>query len=223
MNPTIDLDTLRESVFFRDVEDEILVDIVPHCEVLPLAAGETLFEQDSASNALYFLEVGQIQVLRRYPDGNELVIATESPPYVIGEISMMANLPRSGRVVAVETCRLIKLGRDEILEVCARIPEMTVQTLTNLGQRLYRLNLRVRENAVSNVAARIASLLLLLTDNQAAKIDGNLSPDDIARATAVNSEVVDRLLKQWSEYEIISHDGQQITINHPEALRNLIG
>lgn len=224
MSQTIHLDTLHSSVFFTDVSDTVLESVLPHCEIMTLATGDILFEQDSQADALYFLESGKIQVIRRYPEGYEVVIATEEPPYIIGEISMLAGQVRTGRVVAIENCRLIKISQKAILELCESASEIPLQALKNLGIRLYRLNLRVRENAISNVSARVASLLLLMANNETSSFKNTSATiNDMARAAATNSDIVNRLLKQWAEYEIISLSEQEISIKQAEALRNLAG
>jgi CRP/FNR family transcriptional regulator len=220
---TINADTLRNSFLFKDVDQSILEQVAKHCQAMELHAGETLFEQDSVSDALYFLESGQIHVVRHYPEGYEVVIATEVPYYVIGELSLLANQPRTGSVVAVGDCDLIKLSRASILEICEKIPEISLKATSHLGKRLYRLNLRVRESAIGNIAARIASVLLLLAENQDTNDFSSVAVTRLARATAINPDAVERLLKQWSDYEIISQNGQKITIHNLETLRNLAG
>lgn len=220
---TINADTLRNSFLFKDVDQALLQKVVQHCQPMELHAGETLFEQDSEPDALYFLETGQIHVVRHYPEGYEVVIATETPYYVIGELSLLANMPRTGSVVAVGDCDLIKLSRDAILEICENVPQISLQALTHLGERLYRLNLRVRESAIGNITARVASVLLLLSDNQSGTSIASVPITRLARATAINAEAVERLLKRWAEYDIISLNGQQITIHKLNTLHDLAG
>ena len=220
---TINADTLRNSFLFKDVEQSILEEVARHCQTMELHAGETLFEQDSAPDALYFLESGQIHVVRHYPEGYEVVIATEVPYYVIGELSLLANEPRTGSVVAVGDCELIKLSRASILEICEKMPQISLKAMNHLGKRLYRLNLRVRESAIGNIAARVASVLLLLAENQENQTFSSVGVARLARATAINPDAVERLLKQWADYEIISQNGQEIRLHKIEALRNLAG
>lgn len=220
---TINADTLRNSFLFKDVDQAILEEVAKHCQAMELHAGETLFEQDSAPDALYFLESGQIHVVRHYPEGYEVIIATEVPYYVIGELSLLANQPRTGSVVAVGDCDLIKLSRDSILEICEKIPEISLKAISHLGKRLYRLNLRVRESAIGNIAARVASVLILLAENNQTKTFPAVAVTRLARATAINPDAVERLLKQWAEYEIISQSGQSIIVHNLEALHNLAG
>jgi CRP/FNR family transcriptional regulator, cyclic AMP receptor protein len=222
MATTYNVSVLRNSFLFKEADESVLKAVNQHCEVMELDAGETLFEQDTAPDNMYFLIDGQIHIVRHYPEGYDVTIATEVPFYVIGELSMLANQPRTGSVVAVGDCDLIRLSRKAVLEICETYPEVAVRALSHLGTRLYRLNLWVRESAVSNVSARIASVLLLMAGNQNTTLN-DVSITRLGRATAIDADVVERLLRQWAEYGVITIDNQQITIQQIEALRTFAG
>jgi CRP-like cAMP-binding protein len=215
---TIDYQILRNSFLFKDVDNMLLRLIAAHLQPMNLAAGDTLFEQNADADAMYFLESGQIHVIRQYPDGDEVILATEVPYYVIGELSMLANEPRTGKVVAVGDCDLLKLSRDDFLHLVKVTPEIAVSALDDLGKRLYKLNLRVRESAIGNVAARVASVLLLMDDSSQA-----VSMTRLARATAMDADVVERLLKDWESKGIISLKEQKLRILDMVVLQSIAG
>ncbi len=196
MSMTINPQLLRNSFLFTEADDKVLYDVAKHCQFMELSAGERLFEQDTPADALYFLESGQVHVVRQYADGSDIIIATEVPYYVIGELSLLANQPRTGSVVAVGDCDLVMLSRQAILDICENMPEVAVRALTHLGSRLYRMNLHIRENAIGNVSARVASVLLLLANNHDGMLDASISMTRIARATAIDVNVVTQLLNQ---------------------------
>jgi CRP/FNR family cyclic AMP-dependent transcriptional regulator len=222
MATTFDISVLRNSFLFKDADETVLQEVSKYCEVMELDAGETLFKQDAQPDGMYFLVDGQVHVVRHYLEGYDVTIATEVPYYVIGELSMLANQPRSGSVVAVGDCDLIKLNRNAVFELCQTFPNIAVHALSHLGNRLYRLNLWVRESAVSNVSARIASVLLLMAGNAAVTLN-DVSTTRLARATAMDADVVERILRQWDEYGVISTQEQQITIRNLAALQNFAG
>ncbi len=223
MSQVINQDVLRSSFLFMGVSQEVLQQVAGYCRPMELGAGETLFEQDSEPDAMYFLESGQIHVMRSYPDGREVVLATEVPFYVIGEISLLANQPRSGSVVAVGDCDLVMLRRDDIFQMCHDMPQVAVQALDHLGKRLYRMNLHVRESAIGDVNARIATILMLLAKNQPGEIEQAVPAASIARATALDTDVVEQSLKKWVEEGIIEVNGPQITINDVNRLHQIAG
>lgn len=223
MVQTISPVILRNSFLFKEIGTDVLSDMVKHCQRMELPAGETLFEQDSEPDAMYFLEAGQIHIVRHYASGYEVILATEVPYYVIGELSMLANQPRTGSVVAVGNCDLIRVSHDAIEEISRQHPGVPFNALKHLGKRLYKLNLRVRENAIGNVRARIASVLLLLSNEQNGEIQGLINLNRLARATAIDTDVVEHLMKDWSSDGILSMDGQSVTIHDTDKLKNIAG
>lgn len=222
MATTFNLSVLRNSFLFKEADESVLQAVGKHCEAMELDAGEILFEQDTHPTDMYFLVDGQIHIVRHYPEGYDVTIATEVPYYVIGELSLLANQPRTGSVVAVGDCDLVRLSRQAVFEICETYPDVAVRALSHLGNRLYRLNLWVRESAVSNVGARIASVLLLMSNSENRTLS-NVSTTRLARATAINADVVERMLRQWHEYGVIHVDNQQITILKVEALQTFAG
>jgi len=223
VNKTISPDILRNSFLFKDTETAVLEDIVKHCQRMELPAGETLFEQHTEPDAMYFLEEGQIHVVRHYPDGYEVILATEVPYYVIGELSLLANRPRTGKVVAVGDSDLIRMSRETVVELCQKFPEIAFRGLSHLGNKLYQLNLQVRESAIGNVGARVASVLLLITTNASGETHNSISVTRLARATAMDADVIEYLLNQWAGDGILSINGQQITIHQLDWLKNKAG
>ena len=219
----VEYQKLRDADLFKSLSDDVLRQLAEHCDYLELPAGATLFPQNAPGDAFYLLETGQVHVVREYPDGEQVILVTEGPYYVIGELSMLMGQPRTGAVVAVSDCSLIALKKEGFDEVCARMPQLAVQVMQYLGMRLYRMNLLVRENAIGNAAARVANLLLLLAGERAGPVGSKISLNHVARATAADVDVVQRLLQEWASEGYISIEDGQITVHNVETLRDIAG
>jgi CRP-like cAMP-binding protein len=205
------------------LDDEILRALAEHCEYRELPAGVTLFEQGAPGDALYLLQTGQVHIVRQHPDGEQVILATEGPYYVIGDLSMIADQPRTGAVVAVSDCGLIRLDRDSFCRACDRYPGLAFSVMTYLGRRLYRMNLQVREFAIGNVAARVASVILLLSGSANGASTGQIHVSRVARAAATDADVVERLLASWANEGYLTFDGRQVTLHAIETLRAIAG
>ena len=215
-------DRLRDTALLENLPEEALIDLAKHCRYMELPAGDTLFKQGDPGDALYILEDGQIHVVRVYPSGEEIILATHGPYYAIGELSMVAHQPRTGSVVAVSDCTLISLEREAFVNTCNRVPEMMSSILSHLGLRLYDMNLLVREHALKNVESRIASLLMMLASgNDNPRIDVALPR--IARATATDSDTVNVFFRKWTKLGYVSLEGQALIIKNMDAIRELAG
>jgi CRP-like cAMP-binding protein len=220
---TTDYQQLRNYTMFRELSDDALVELFKRCQRVELPAGETLFQQNDPGDALYLLETGQVHIIRQYPDGEQVILATEAPYYAIGDLSMLVNNPRTGAVVAVSDCTMIALERQAFLEVCDHIPDVAVHVVRYLARRLHRLNLQVREYAISNVAARIASVLWLLSGGEAGEISGRVRVSRVARAVATDADTVERILAEWDAAGYIAYDGRRLTILDLDTIRNIAG
>lgn len=223
MNQTITPTLLRNSFLFKGVDSDILAEVAGHCQRLELLAGDTLFEQDSVPDAMYFLEAGQIHVVRQYRSGQEVILATEVPYYVIGELSLLANQPRTGSVVAVGNCDLVKVSRDTIEILSHKHPDIALKALGHLSKRLYRLNLHVRESAIGNVQARIATVLELLANGTEGKIVSEVNTTQLARATALDADVVKHTMSQFVSEGVISVEGYAVSVTDLARLKNIAG
>jgi CRP/FNR family transcriptional regulator len=213
----VDYQQLRDAELFQELDDATLIELAAHCKYRELSAGETLFRQDDSGDALYILAAGQIHVVRVYPTGEEVILATEGPYYAIGELSLLAQQPRTGSVVAVSDCTLLALERKAFMDTCAQMPEVAVRALDYVSRRLYRMNLMVREHALGNIRARIASAILLFAD------DGGVSVTRLARATGTDAEDIERILKQWEQDDWIAFDGRRLTIRDAANLQIIAG
>ncbi len=221
--PADPLSILKEAELFHHFPDDALHELSRHASLLELPAGDTLFEQDEGSDRLYVLAEGQVHLVRRYPSGDPVVLATEGPYYVIGELSMIADQPRTAGVVAVSDCTLAALARAPFLEICRRYPQAAVAAMQHLAGRLYRMNLLVREYALGNVAARLASLLLLISGGAAGPLPGEVRVNRVARAAGVDADVIDQWLSRWAAAGMIAYDGRRLQVLDADALGQIAG
>lgn len=213
---------IQNAHLFRDFAPDVLEALAQRSKRMELPAGHNLFHQDDPGDALYILLDGQVHVIRRHAAGDEVILATEGPYYAIGELSMLAGQRRTGTVQAVSDCTLVMVSTAAFEEVCSQFPEVAVRTLAYLAQRLYRLNLLVREQALGNVTARIASALLLLAAGQeGGRFAVRLTR--LARAVALDADAVERILREWDAAGWIALDSRAVTLRDSKAIEDIAG
>ena len=72
--------------------------------------GDTVFAQDDASDDLYFIETGRVDVLLRLPDESLLRLRSMTAGAVIGEVGFYLNKARGASVVVTEAGALQRLS-----------------------------------------------------------------------------------------------------------------
>lgn len=92
-----------------------------------LAAGQTLFQEGQASDEMYFVESGRLEVVKAGLHGEALRLAKVAPGSLIGEIALYTGQPRSATVVATEPAVLLMLTREARARMQADQPALAAQ------------------------------------------------------------------------------------------------
>jgi CRP-like cAMP-binding protein len=95
------------------------------------AAGEPVFAQGDAGDAVYVVAHGEVQVLH-----GETEVARLGDGAFFGEIALLTNHPRSASVVAVRASELLEITRDVIVELIDVSPATLTVLLRFLRERL---------------------------------------------------------------------------------------
>jgi putative ABC transport system ATP-binding protein len=75
-------------------------------QVIALAAGELLFAQGDASDLVYVVEEGSVELFREREDGTSEPVANVGPGSYFGELGPLLRMPRSSSARATSATRL---------------------------------------------------------------------------------------------------------------------
>jgi len=128
--------------------DHALDVLISHCEWLKLEAGTPLFRRGDPSDALYFIEHGEVSVQLQLDDGQTTRLRSFGPGTVVGEMGLHSKQPRSADVVAVGMCRVCRLSADKLARMVREHPEVAIEfyafVIRLLSARLAAANEEIR-------------------------------------------------------------------------------
>ena len=75
--------------------------------------GSVILFEDDPGDALYVVIEGQVKVVLIGEDGREVILATLADGDFFGEMSLIADEPRSAQVIAMENSKLLVLLRED--------------------------------------------------------------------------------------------------------------
>lgn len=134
---------LASLAVFRDLPAELHVGLAAAVEGLSLQGGGMLFEQGTASDALYVLLAGRLLARRRQPDGRLQTVGLIGAGECVGETGLIANAPRNASVYALRDCELLKLPREAFERLLAQHPQamlgLTRTALRRFAQTAHRM------------------------------------------------------------------------------------
>jgi len=143
MSLTATLEVLRAMPLFRQLDPARLRLVALAGRVQVLRAHERLWEQGDAGDEVYILLAGSVDVLVP-SDGSEVSVAVIGPGEIVGEMAVLTGNPRSTAIAAREDSRLLRLEGDTVLDLLREFPELSLEVIRILAERLDRANARVR-------------------------------------------------------------------------------
>ncbi|MEM7132279.1 MAG: ATP-binding protein [Chloroflexota bacterium] len=102
---------LKEISLFNQLPDEALPKLVEQGEVLHMEAGELVFWEGDASDAMYVILAGEIRVFKRDEEGNEFDINHQKQGECFGELALLDSQPRSASIDCITLCTFFKLEK----------------------------------------------------------------------------------------------------------------
>ncbi len=124
-------------------------------------SGSVLFRVGDEGNAIYLVESGRIRISLTDADGQQVVLAEFGPIDFFGEMSVIDGWPRSADAIVQEDARLAIIGREDFLALCRRHPEISLEMLSALGDRLRRTDQMLRHRVSRNANEAEAQKLTL--------------------------------------------------------------
>jgi Fe-S-cluster-containing hydrogenase component 2 len=91
--------------------------------------------QGEPGDALYLVRDGFVQVVREEPDGSRRVLAYLRTGEYFGEMALFETGVRWASVLTAGKCELIKIMRDDFLDLCRQYPQIEVAARKVIEQR----------------------------------------------------------------------------------------
>lgn len=103
------------------------------CDEVSLDKGEVLFEAGEVGDALYVVVAGEVDVVR-----GGAVIAHLGAGECVGEMAALDWEPRSATVRATAPTRLVRLERNDLMDLLTDYPELVRSLARVLVERIRR-------------------------------------------------------------------------------------
>ena len=110
---------------------------------------------------MYLIERGKVRICVQAKDGNEVTLATLGRGDFFGEMALLDGERRSADAVVAEDARLALLSREHFLSFMRSSPDVALEMLTALANRLRHTDELLRHSSTRNVNVEEAAQLTL--------------------------------------------------------------
>jgi CRP/FNR family cyclic AMP-dependent transcriptional regulator len=155
------IDTLRQVPLFESLDNEAAGEFCHLLESLDRKAGTFLFRAGDEGDAMYVIERGKVRICVRTPQGHELTLTELGRGDFFGEMALLDGQRRSADAVIAEDARLAVLSREHFLSFVRSSPNVALELLAALANRLRHTDELLRHSATRNVNVEEAARLTL--------------------------------------------------------------
>ena len=128
---------LKKVNLFRGIEDQKLRLLAFISERVRFQSGEDLVEQGTKGDVAYIILSGAADVLVDTPSGRQRV-AQVGENDVIGEISILIDVPRTATVRATSDILALAVTKENFFKLLKHFPDMGLEVMRVLAHRLER-------------------------------------------------------------------------------------
>lgn len=197
---------------FRDLPAAEMKRLAKVTRMVTTPRGRTIYRAGDASDTLFLLKKGRVQIVRETADGKRLVTAVLGPETFFGEMALVGQrFPRDATAEALDDATICVMSRLDVERLILAHPKVGLRFLERVGARLAETQAMVEEFAFKPVAARLASVLLRLAgDEEQPAIE--VSHQELADMVATYRETVTVTLHDLKALGLVDLGRRSITI-----------
>ena len=152
MTSPIDANAVKGFAPFAKLTSEEAATVAQLLESQTLARGETLFHQGDASDAIYLIIAGEMEILLRVPDHDDHHLVTFGPGTIFGEVAPLADERRTATATAVTEVSLARLAWSALESGLENSDRWAVKFLLHTSQILARRLRAVNDQFAATLA-----------------------------------------------------------------------
>src|SRR5438094_3649272 len=153
------IDTLRHVPLFESLDDEAARKLCQLLESIDCKEKTCLFRAGDDGNAMYLIERGKVRISVQATDGHEMTLTELGRGDFFGEMALLDGQKRSADAIVSEDARLAVLSREHFLSFVHSSPNIALEMLTALANRLRNTDELLRRSATRNVNVEEAAQL----------------------------------------------------------------
>ncbi len=217
---------LKRIPAFGNLSDRRVDQIINDFTIRTFRAGETVFYQTDMSTDMYIILEGRVKVTLLSEEGDEFVLTDLNQGDFFGEMSLIDGNPRSASVITEEDSTFAVLERNRFLDAIKEDPEIALDLLKSLVQRLRNATEREESLAFLAVHQRLVKLFMKLIRDEGRKKKNDFyllkkrTHKEIAERIGASRESVSKVIKKLVSGNLII-EGRDVFLLSPDLFEDI--
>lgn len=196
-------------------------DLFADAQTISLPAGTVVFRPGGACEMFYLIKSGRVRVDLMSLSGRSLLLyeIDAGETCVMTTACLLSGEVYTAQAIAETTVSALALPKPVFQTRLAQSEAFRAMVFRSFAERLANIMQRLDEIAFQPIDARLARRLLSLADGSGQDIQ--VTHDHLALDLGSAREVISRRLAAWEATGLIARARGQITLLHPERLRQI--
>ncbi len=209
---------LKKINVFSELSWQELKELKRITRMVSYRKNELVYLPGDPSELVYLLKKGRVKISKVSQEGREVTLAILEPGEIFGEVEVLDAGPRQSMVEALEPVMVCEIQREDFERYVHAYPDVGGKVLKFMGGRLRQLETRVSDLVFKSAPARLASLLLELSEtmgiyeNGAIQFQIRLTHQNLANLIGTSRETVSSLMGQFAQHGILQQERRYIRI-----------
>jgi len=218
---------LKKIDLFKNLTDEELKELQAYLVTTAYKKKEYIFSEGDSPEWFYIVSAGTVKVTKLSHEGKEIILEVISPHDIFGGVAVLRNFPYPANAVAMEDAEVIKMSRKNLMRLVDRFPNLMYFIALQLGDRMKSSHDSLKNIALERVEARIAALLLKLSNKVGVEtkdgllIDMRLTKQDVADMVGTTVETSIRTFSKFKKEGLVTDTDGKFIIKDKEGLASL--
>ena len=131
----MDLESIRRTRFFSGLPDSLIERLLENADYLTLESGDVLIAEGSLPDGFYVVLDGDFEILK-LSAGQNVPVSISGSGEILGEMSLIENVPRSFTVRAMRRSTVLKIDMDLFNDMLAGSPATALALISTVMRRL---------------------------------------------------------------------------------------
>ena len=215
---------VRTAPLFSALDDESAASLRASMTLVKVSKGNTLFKEGDAGDRLFVVVEGKLKLGTSSIDGRENLLSILGPGEMFGELSLFDPGPRTATATAVTDARVLALAHDQVFGLVTQHPQVSLELLARLAQRLRRTNEVLADLVFSDVPGRVAKALMDLGSrfgvqkDDGLHVNHDLTQEELAQLVGASRETVNKALADFAARSWVRLEPRAVVVLDYERL-----
>ncbi len=220
-------DCISDHELFEGLPPAAVADLGGRFGHVSFHKGELIYSPYDRGEAMYLVADGRVRLYRSAPDGRQLTLAIMDEGMAFGQLATLDTPTHDAYAEAMSECLLHVVRVADLERAVAEHPQMAVNLLRTLAQRLHEAEDQIESLAFRGVSARLAAKLLDLMERygrvtrDGIRIDERFTHMQLAEMIGTSRETLTKVINELRELGLIDIRERMVWVLDVHGLERL--